>query len=36
MTDKFIENNTLVQNKVEGKQQIFTDVDVNRKINKSV
>ena len=33
-TDKIIENNTQVQNKVEVKQHIFTDIDVNRKINK--
>ena len=31
LTEKFIENNTQVQNKVEGNQQIFTDREVYRK-----
>ena len=34
LTYKFIENNTKVQNKVEGKQHIFTYIKVYRKFNK--
>ena len=34
LTDKLIENNTQIQNKVEGKQQIFTEREVSSKFKE--